>query len=243
MSHSKRDPSSTAQCGLEEAATPPSSPLHDATADLALEDACTGLSCKSWFCPLLVGLLTMVGLLALAYVVLTPTSASLSALIATPAAKWCAELLAVQASASNKPCHASWRSIIPNANRPLHGGTEKTLRMTGYDRDVPNFVSQWGQVCALAQLCHWRALSARPTTGRIGGSGRTTLSIGKSLGSLLTSHPTMPCGRATRTFSSNAWGGVASASSPIRCTTSAFELSASARSSPTASQTRPKRLR
>jgi hypothetical protein len=67
----------------------------------------------------------------------------------------------VQASASNKPCHASWRSIIPNANRPLHGGTEKTLRMTGYDRDVPNFVSQWGQVCALAQLCHWRALSAR----------------------------------------------------------------------------------
>jgi len=157
MSHTKRDASSTAQCGLEEAATPPSSPLHDGTADLALEDACTGVSCKSWFCPLLVGLLTMVGLLALAYVVL----ASLSALMATPAAKWCAELLAVQASASNKPCHASWRSIIPNANRPLHGGTEKTLRMTGYDRDVPNFVSQWGQVCALAYLHHWRALSAR----------------------------------------------------------------------------------
>ena len=81
--------------------------------------------------------------------------------MATPAAKWCAELLAVQASASNKPCHAHWRSIIPNANRPLNGGTEKTLRMTGYDLDVPNFVSQWGQVCALAQLCHWRALSAR----------------------------------------------------------------------------------
>ena len=72
--------------------------------------------------------------------------------MATPAAKWCAELLAVQASASNKPCHAHWRSIIPNANRPLNGGTEKTLRMTGYDLDVPNFVSQWGQVCALAQL-------------------------------------------------------------------------------------------
>ena len=97
--------------------------------------------------------------------------------------------------------------------------------------------------CILAPLaCSERARAARmlvsPTTGRIGGSGRTTLSIGKSLGSLLTSHPTMPCGRATRTFSSNAWGGVASASSPIRCTTSAFELSASARSSPTASQTR-----
>ena len=56
---------------------PPSSPLNDYTSNLALEDACTGLTCNSWSVPLLAGFLTMVGLmvLVLAYVVLTQTSA------------------------------------------------------------------------------------------------------------------------------------------------------------------------
>jgi hypothetical protein len=70
-------PFSSARCGLEEVANPPSSPLNDYTSNLALEDACTGLSCNSWSVPLLAGLLTMAGLMVmvLAYVVLTQTSA------------------------------------------------------------------------------------------------------------------------------------------------------------------------
>ena len=70
-------PFSSARCGLEEVANPPSSPLNDYTSNLALEDACTGLTCNSWSVPLLAVFLTMVGLmvLVLAYVVLTQTSA------------------------------------------------------------------------------------------------------------------------------------------------------------------------